>query len=107
LTDEDFFPHHRRTTHGRRAARCPRPNSSTTNLPVGKNWVSRFVNYQLELQIKWNRHFHSERARYEDPVKINVCFKIVEETRQAYGILDEDTLDWLFDGSRRNVKGCQ
>jgi hypothetical protein len=27
--------------------------------PVGKNWVSRFVNSQSELQTKWNRKFYS------------------------------------------------
>jgi hypothetical protein len=58
--------------------------------PVGKNWVSRFVNNQSELQTKWNRKFHSQRARCEDPVKINAWFKIVEEARQAYGIFDKD-----------------
>jgi hypothetical protein len=57
--------------------------------PVGKCWVSRFINNQPELQTKWNRKFHSQRARCEDPVKIGAWFKVVEETRQAYGILDE------------------
>jgi hypothetical protein len=38
--------------------------------PVGKCWVSRFINNQPELQTKWNRKFHSQRARCEDPVKI-------------------------------------
>lgn len=55
--------------------------------PVGKNWVSRFINNQPELQTKWNRKFHSHRARCEDPTKIGAWFKLVEE---AYGILDED-----------------
>jgi hypothetical protein len=63
-------------------------------LPVGKNWVSRFVNNQPELQTKWNRKFHSQRARCEDPVKIGAWFKLVEETRQAYGILDEDAYNF-------------
>jgi hypothetical protein len=34
-------------------------------LPVGKNWVSRFVCSQSKLQTKWNRKFHSQRARCE------------------------------------------
>jgi hypothetical protein len=62
--------------------------------PVGKNWASRFINNQPELQTKWNRKFHSQRARCEDPVKINAWFKVVEETRQAYGILDEDAYNF-------------
>ena len=58
--------------------------------PVGKCWVSRFINTQPELQTKWNRKFHSQRAKCEDPVIINAWFKRVEETRQSYGIADED-----------------
>jgi hypothetical protein len=58
--------------------------------PVGKNWMSRFIEAQPELQTKWNRKFHSQRARSEDPVAIRAWFKLVQETRQAYGILDED-----------------
>ena len=63
-------------------------------LPVGKNWVSRFVNSQSELQTKWNRKFHSQRARCEDPVTIAAWFKLVEETRQAHGILDDDVYNF-------------
>jgi hypothetical protein len=52
--------------------------------------VSRFVNSQSELQTKWNRKSHSQRAKREDPVVISAWLKLVEETRQAYRILDED-----------------
>jgi hypothetical protein len=62
--------------------------------PVGKNWVSRFVNSQSELQTKWNRKFHSQRARCEDPVAITAWFKLVEETRQTYGIPDQDVYNF-------------
>jgi hypothetical protein len=62
--------------------------------PVGKNWVSRFVSNQLELQTKWNRKFHSQRARCEDPVKINAWFKLIHDTRVAYGIPDEDVYNF-------------
>jgi hypothetical protein len=62
--------------------------------PVGKKWVSRFVNSQSELQTKWNRKFHSQRARCEDPVAIAAWFKLVEETRQAYGIVDDDVYNF-------------
>jgi hypothetical protein len=58
--------------------------------PVGKNWMSRFVNSQSELQTKWNRKFHSQHARCEDPVTVAAWFKLVEETRQTYGILDDN-----------------
>jgi hypothetical protein len=62
--------------------------------PVGKNWVTRFVNNQPELQTKWNRKFHSQRARCEDPIKISAWFKLVEDTRQTWGILHEDTYNF-------------
>ena len=58
--------------------------------PVGKNWVSRFIQSQPELQIKWTRRFNSQRAQYEDPTIIAAWFKLVEETRQTYGVLDHD-----------------
>jgi hypothetical protein len=58
--------------------------------PIGKNWVLRFIKAQPELQTKWNRKFHSQRARSEDPVAIRAWFELVEETRQSYGILDAD-----------------
>jgi len=52
--------------------------------------VSRFVNSQSKLQTKWDRKLHSQRALSKDPVAITAWFKLVEETRQAYGILDID-----------------
>jgi hypothetical protein len=62
--------------------------------PVGKNWVSRFIKAQPELQTKWTRSFHSQRALCEDPVKISAWYKLVEETRQTYGIQDTDTYNF-------------
>jgi hypothetical protein len=62
--------------------------------PLGKNWASRFVQRQSELQTKWNRKFHSQRARCEDPVRIQSWFKLVQDTRVAYGILDCDTYNF-------------
>jgi hypothetical protein len=62
--------------------------------PLGKNWASRFVRRQSELQTKWNRKFHSQRACCEDPVRIQSWFKLVQDTRVAYGILDCDTYNF-------------
>ena len=62
--------------------------------PIGKNWVSRFVNSQSKLQTKWNRKVYSQRALCEDPVAILAWFNLVEETRQAYRILDTDTYNF-------------
>lgn len=62
--------------------------------PVGKCWVTRFVKSQPDLQTKWNRKFPSQRARCEDPVRISAWFKLVEDTRQAWGILNEDVYNF-------------
>jgi hypothetical protein len=62
--------------------------------PVGKCWVSRFIKTQPELQTKWDRKLHSQRALCQDPVKISAWYKVVEETRQAYGIQDGDTYNF-------------
>ena len=58
--------------------------------PTGKCWVSRFIQSHPELQKKWTRKFNSQRAYCEDPAVIAAWFKLVEETRQAYGVLDQD-----------------
>jgi len=63
-------------------------------LPVGKCWVTRFVKSQPTLQTKWNRKFHSQRAKCEDPVRISAWFKLVEDTRQTWGILHEDVYNF-------------
>lgn len=57
---------------------------------VGKCWVTRFINSQPELETKWDRKLHSQRALCQDPVKFRAWFKLVEGMRQKYGILDED-----------------
>ncbi|KAI1506943.1 hypothetical protein Ptr86124_014123, partial [Pyrenophora tritici-repentis] len=46
--------------------------------PVGKNWMSRFIQSQPELRTSG------------DPIAIVAWFKLVEETRQTYGVLDQD-----------------
>ncbi|KAL6172800.1 hypothetical protein ACJQWK_01946 [Exserohilum turcicum] len=58
--------------------------------PIGRCWVSRFIQSQPELQTKWTRRFHSQRASCEDTIAITAWFKLVEETRQTYGVLDQD-----------------
>jgi hypothetical protein len=62
--------------------------------PLSQKWVSRFIQRQSELQTKWNRKFHSQRARCEDPVRIRAWFKLVEDTRVAYGIVDQDMFNF-------------
>jgi hypothetical protein len=72
---------------------------------VGKNWVTRFVTGSKELQTKWNRKFHSQRAKCEDPVKISAWFKLVDDTRQTWGVLHEDIYNFDETGFMMGVAG--
>jgi hypothetical protein len=62
--------------------------------PVGKNWVDRFIADQSRLKTQWNRKFHAQRAKCEDPVVINTWFQLVQRTRLRHGISDEDTYNF-------------
>ena len=73
--------------------------------PVGKCWVSRWIKGQSELATKWSRKLHSQRAKCEDPVKINAWFQLVEGMRKAYRILDEDMYNFDETGFMIGVAG--
>ena len=62
--------------------------------PVGKNWASTFVKRQPELKVKLNRKYDYRRAKCEDPAVIQGWFRLVENTKAKYGILDEDTYNF-------------
>ena len=64
---------------------------------VGKNWPASFVKRIPELQMKFSRKYDYQRALCEDPEAITGWFRLVENTKAKYGILDEDT--WNFDES--------
>jgi len=68
--------------------------------PVGERWVYDFVKRHNDLQTKFNRKYDYQRAKCEDPVLIRAWFKLVQDIKIQYGILDEDT--WNFDET-----GCQ
>ncbi|USP76460.1 hypothetical protein yc1106_03734 [Curvularia clavata] len=60
--------------------------------PTGKCWVSRFIQSQPELQTKWTRRLYT-------------WFKLVEETRQTYGVLDQDIYNFDETGFAMGVAG--
>jgi hypothetical protein len=62
--------------------------------PVGVNWPSTFVKRQPELKVKFNRKYDYKRALCEDPEIISAWFKLVENMKAKYGILDEDTYNF-------------
>ena len=68
--DRRGFPPHiidvRRIADALLAARGQDPPPA----PVGKCWVSRFIQNQPELQTKWSKRLNSQRADSEDPIAI-------------------------------------
>jgi hypothetical protein len=58
--------------------------------PVGKNWVDNFVKRTPELRKRWSRPYDYQRAACEDPAAIQRWFDLIQETKQKYGIVDDD-----------------
>ena len=59
--------------------------------PVGKNWVDRFKARTSEIKLRCSRPYDRQRALNEYSRVITPWFKLVEDTKAQYGILDEDT----------------
>jgi hypothetical protein len=57
---------------------------------VGKNWAYRFVQRRPELKTRFNRVYDFQRALCEDPELIGAWFRLVENMRAKYGIVDSD-----------------
>ena len=57
---------------------------------VGKLWAHRFVQRQPELKTRFNRVYDFQRALCEDPELIGAWFRLVENIRANYGVLDCD-----------------
>ena len=62
--------------------------------PVGKNWAANFVKRRPELKAKFNRKYDYSRALCEDPEIIEGWFRLVQNMKAKYGILDEDTYNF-------------
>ena len=61
---------------------------------VGINWPSTFVKRQPELTMKFNRKYDYKRALCEDPEVIQGWFRLVDNIKAKYGILDDDTYNF-------------
>jgi hypothetical protein len=57
---------------------------------VGKLWAYRFVQRQPDLKTRFNRVYDFQRALCEDPELIGAWFRLVENMRAKYGVLDCD-----------------
>ena len=69
--------------------------------PVGKCWVDRSKKRTDEIKLRCSRPYDRQRAMNEDACVITRWFELVRETKEKYGILDEDTqlrCVWVHDG---------
>jgi hypothetical protein len=66
--------------------------------PVRVNWAATFVKRQLELKVKFNRKYDYKRALCEDPEIVRGWFRLVENVKAKYGILDEDSYNFNESG---------
>src|SRR5271156_5297950 len=57
---------------------------------VGKLWAHRFVQRQPDLKTRFNRVYDFQRALCEDTELIGAWFRLVENMRAKYGVLDCD-----------------
>ena len=62
--------------------------------PVGQKWATSFVRRRPELKVKFNRKYDYKRAKCEDPEVMQGWFRLIENTKAKYGILDEDTYNF-------------
>ncbi|KAM4064275.1 DDE superfamily endonuclease [Hirsutella rhossiliensis] len=62
--------------------------------PVGENWVRKFVGRHGEIKAKYSRRYDYQRAKCEDPQKIQGWYDRVAATKQKWGILDEDVYNF-------------
>jgi hypothetical protein len=57
---------------------------------VGKLWAHRFVQRTPALKTRFNRAYDFQRALCEDPDLIGAWFRLVENMRMKYSVLDGD-----------------
>jgi hypothetical protein len=71
--------------------------------PVGKQWITRFINRHKTLKSKYNRKYDYQRAKCEDPILIQEWFQQVQQTIIEYGILEEDIYNFDETGFQMGV----
>ncbi|RJE17399.1 hypothetical protein PHISCL_10264, partial [Aspergillus sclerotialis] len=57
---------------------------------LSEKWVRRFVNRHDEIKSKYNRRYDYQRALCEDPKKILDWFRLFQNVKAKYGILEQD-----------------
>lgn len=56
---------------------------------IGENWVRKFVGRHDEMKAKYSRPYDYQRAKCEDPQKIQGWYDRVAATKQKWGILED------------------
>lgn len=73
--------------------------------PVGKHWAERFVTRSAELKTAFNRAKDRQRILQEDPAVIGAWFKLVKETKDKYGVHNDDVHNFDETGFQMGVIG--
>jgi adenine-specific DNA methylase len=62
--------------------------------PVRQNWAATFVKRRPKLKVKFNQKYDYKRALCEDPEIIQGWFRLIENMKAKYGILNNDTYNF-------------
>jgi hypothetical protein len=71
-----------------------RRSDTSRSSAIGKNWIYRFHKAHPDIKARLSRGRDYQRVKNEDPRIIRPWFQRVLETKQRYGILDEDTYNF-------------
>ena len=77
--------------------------SQDNTLSIGKQWVYNFVRRHDSLQSKYTRKYDYQRAKCEDPTIIRDWFRLIRNTIEKYGILEEDIFNFDETGFQMGV----
>jgi hypothetical protein len=77
--------------------------SQNNTLTVGQRWVYNFLQRHDSLQSKYTRKYDYQRAKCEDPTIIRDWFRLVRNTIEKYGILEEDIYNFDETGFQMGV----
>src|SRR5277367_4651592 len=72
---------------------------------VGKHWAERFITRSNELKMAFNRAKDLQRILQENLEIISAWFKLVEDTKAKYGVLDDDVHNFDETGFQMGVIG--
>jgi hypothetical protein len=71
--------------------------------PVGKCWAERFVTHSDERKMAFNQAKDCQRILQKDPEIISTWFKLVEDTKAKYGVLDNNVHNFDETGFQMGV----